>query len=211
LADLYLEKIDFTKYLSESCSEECGYFCCRDFIEALQKDNSTLYKCPFARRNEAYAFEAVSRIRELWPQVPVLTHPRPSYIGLVELNQPDEQSLVLVSGNNEFTQEVLLTVLGTTLCPFHVLFVDTDGNTIDMSMIYKTFTTGRISAALRTSGLAGKSQTKKMIVPGLAAALQKNISEEVGWHVMIGPKCAAELPLYLSSLWIPPNDFMSPR
>ncbi|MDQ7787214.1 MAG: hypothetical protein RDU01_06360 [Thermodesulfovibrionales bacterium] len=203
-ADLYLDKIDFMKYLPEGCSGECGYSSCKEFLDALQKDNRALDECIFLKRNHAYAFEAVGMIKDLWPQVPLLTHPRPGPTGLVELNQPDAQSMVLITGNNKFTQDVLLTVLGTTLCPFYVVFTDTDGNTIDMAMIYKTFTAARITRAIQISGLGEKNLTKLMVIPGLAAEIQEDIRKETGWTVRVGPECAAELPLYFSEIWIPP-------
>jgi CO dehydrogenase/acetyl-CoA synthase gamma subunit (corrinoid Fe-S protein) len=203
-ADLYLDKIDFMKYLPEGCREDCGYSSCKEFLDTLQKDNHALHKCPFIRRNQTYAFEAVGMIKDLWPQVPLLTHPRPGPTGLVELNQPDEKAIVLITGNNKFTQDVLLTVLGTTLCPFYVVFTDTDGNTIDMAMIYKTFTAERISSAIQISGIGQKLFTKLMIIPGLAAQLQEDIRKETRWTVRVGPECAAELPLYFSEIWIPP-------
>lgn len=203
-ADLYLDKIDFMKYLPEGCGEDCGYPSCREFLDALQKDGQAVRNCTFIQRNQAYAFEAVGIIKDLWPQVPLLTHPRPCAPGLIALNQPDERSIVLVTGNNRFTQDVLLTVLGTTLCPFYVLFTDTDGNTVDMAMIYRTFTAERIARALQISGIRGKNLAKQMVIPGLAAALQEEIGKATGWNVSVGPECAAELPLYFSGIWVPP-------
>jgi len=135
-ADLYIDKVDFYRYLDKSDCSECGFSSCELFIEAISKGLRKPQECSFIGRNKAYALEAIKKIKELWPDVPLLTHPRPGFTGLVELNEPARESLVLLSGNNEYTEQVLLTVLGTTLCPFSVLFVDTDGNTVDMAMIY---------------------------------------------------------------------------
>jgi CO dehydrogenase/acetyl-CoA synthase gamma subunit (corrinoid Fe-S protein) len=192
------------KYLPEGCRQDCGYATCKEFLDTLHKDNQPIDKCPFIKTNQAYAFKAVSMIQDLWPQIPLLTHPRPGPTGLVELNQPDEKSMVLITGNNTFTQDVLLTVLGTTVCPFFVVFVDTDGNTIDMAVIYKTFTAKRISEAIQISGIREKITIKQMVIPGLAGSLREDISRSTGWDVRVGPECAAELPLYFSEIWIPP-------
>lgn len=148
-------------------------------------------------------------IKDLWPQVPLLTHPRPGTTGLVELNQPDEKAIVLITGNNKFTQDVLLTVLGTTLCPFYVVFTDTDGNTIDMAMIFRTFTAERIFNAIQTSGISKKIKTNEMIIPGLASSLLDDIIKITGYKVIVGPECAAELPLFLSEIWTPPEEISS--
>ena len=205
-ADLYTDKINFQKYLNKNNCIDCGFPSCDAFISALKSGERQLHECSFIARNKAYAFEAVDKIQKLWPEVPFLVHPRPSFAGLMELNRPDDRSLVLVSGNNEYTEQVLLTVLGTTLCPFYTLFVDTDGNTVDMAILYKTLTAERIQATLGAEDMENKVGHRELIIPGLAADMQKDIVKLTGWNVRVGPVCAAELPLFLSAIWMPPGE-----
>ena len=202
-ADLYIDKIDFQRYLNQNDCSQCGFSSCNSFIDAIKKGENFPQECSFIGRNKAYAFEAVKKIEETWPEVPLLTHPRPAFTGLVELNQPDERSLMLISGNNEYTEQVLLTVLSTTVCPFYVLFVDTDGNTVDMAMIYKTLTAERIHNSLTTTGIEKIIAAKDIILPGLASSLKDEVEALTGWNVSLGPVCAAELPLFLADIWIP--------
>jgi CO dehydrogenase/acetyl-CoA synthase gamma subunit (corrinoid Fe-S protein) len=204
-ADLYLERIDFRRYLQHEACDQCGFSSCDKFIEAIKQGIKKPRDCSFVSNNKAYAVEAIQTIKDLWPEVPLLTHPRPGFIGLVELNKPSPESFVLVTGNNEYTEEVLLTVLGTTICPFHVLFVNTDGNTVDMSMIYKTLTAERINSAMKESGISGKAGAMELMIPGLAFSLKEDIEQLTGWSVKVGPVCAAELPLFLSEIWVPPK------
>jgi CO dehydrogenase/acetyl-CoA synthase gamma subunit (corrinoid Fe-S protein) len=203
-ADLYINKIDFNRYLNQNECVQCGFSSCDLFIDAIKRGEKLPRECSFIGRNKAYAFEAVRKIEESWPEVPLLTHPRPAFIGLLELNRPDERSLMLISGNNEYTGQVLLTVLSTTVCPFYLLFVDTDGNTIDMAMIYKTLTAERIHASLTTTGIEKRIAAKDIILPGLASSLKDEVEALTGWNARVGPVCAAELPLFLSDIWIPP-------
>jgi CO dehydrogenase/acetyl-CoA synthase gamma subunit (corrinoid Fe-S protein) len=100
---------------------------------------------------------------------------------------------------------VFLTVLGTTTASFFVLFIDTDGNTVDMSMIYHTFNAERVSKAFQETRIEDKVSRKEVIIPGLAAPVKRDIETLTGWHVRVGPVCAAELPLFLSALWVPPE------
>ncbi len=157
-ADLYLEKIDFRRYLNQAVCEDCGFPSCEAFISAIKAGTKKPHDCSFISRNQAYALEAINTIKELWPQVPLLMHPRPGFTGLIELNSPDSDSPVLVSGNNEYTEQVIMTVLGTTVCPFFVLFVNTDGNTVDMAMIYQTLTAEKIHKEIKETGLEKKAQ-----------------------------------------------------
>jgi len=43
------------------------------------------------------------------------------------------------------------------------------------------------------------------MIPGLASSLRKDIERLTGWKVRVGPMCAAELPLFLSEIWIAPE------
>jgi CO dehydrogenase/acetyl-CoA synthase gamma subunit (corrinoid Fe-S protein) len=204
-ADLYLDKIDFQRYISQAVCAECGLSSCKEFLDAVKSGTKNPHDCSLISRNQSYALEAINKIEELWPDVPVLTHPRPSFAGLVELNEPSSDSLVLISGNNEYTEQVLMAVLGTTVCPFFVLFADTDGNTVDMAMIYQTLTAERMLHSLRQSGLEEKATGKVLIIPGLSASLKEGVETMTGWDVRVGPVCAAELPLFLSEIWVPPG------
>ena len=204
-ADLYVDKIDFQRYLTQTDCLQCGYPSCEAFIEAIKAGKAKAHDCTFINRNKAYAFDAIEKIRALWPDVPLLTHPRLGFTGLIELNNPRPDSLVLVSGNNEYTEQVLMTVLGTTICPFFVLFIDTDGNTVDMSMIYQTLTAQRLYESIQSTHIEERVRGKDIMIPGLATSLQGDIERLTGWNVRVGPVCAAELPLFLSEIWIAPE------
>jgi CO dehydrogenase/acetyl-CoA synthase gamma subunit (corrinoid Fe-S protein) len=204
-ADLYLDTINFLKYFNNTDCAECGFKSCEEFIDAVKRGVKKPWDCSSINKNQAYALEVVQKIKDLWPQVPMLTHPRPASIGIFELNNPNPDSLVLISGNNEYTEQVLLTVLGTTIAPFFIIFTDTDGNTVDMSMIYKTLTAERIYKALKDTGMEQKTKRKELVIPGLAHSLKENIEKLTDWNVRVGPQCAAELPLFLSEIWIPPG------
>jgi CO dehydrogenase/acetyl-CoA synthase gamma subunit (corrinoid Fe-S protein) len=203
-ANLYIDEINFLKYLNKNGCIQCGFSSCEEFINAIIKGIKKPHDCPLISRNKAYAFEVIQKIKDLWPDVPLLMHPRPALTGLVELNTPDSGSLVLISGNNEFTEQILLTVLSTTVCPFFIIFVDTDGNTVDMAMVYQTLTAERVKKALQDTKIEAKVKRRELIIPGLSSSIKDGIEKLTGWNVRVGPKCAAELPLFMSEIWIPP-------
>lgn len=205
-ANLYIEEINLLKYFNKVDCALCGFPSCMSFINALKDGLVKPQDCSHIQNKRSiYALEAVQRIKDLWPEVPLLTHPRPSFVGLIELNKPKLESPVLISGNNEYTEQVLLTVLSTTVYPFLVIFVDTDGNTVDMAMVYKTLTAERVCNALRETGIEERVKTREIIIPGLAFPLKEEIEKLTGWQVRVGPLCAAELPLFLSEVWLSPH------
>jgi CO dehydrogenase/acetyl-CoA synthase gamma subunit (corrinoid Fe-S protein) len=204
-ADVYFDRIDFLRYLKKTDCAQCGIESCEEFINALRRKIKTPRDCSFLSENEIYAFEVAMKVKDLWPEVPLLTHPRPSVVGLVEINNPNPESSVLISGNNDYTEQVLLTTLGTTTSPFFVLFVDTDGSTVDMAMIYKILTAERIQKIIKETDIQEKTEKREMIIPGFASSLKADIEKLTGWQVQVGPICVAELPLFLSKIWTRPG------
>ena len=203
-ADLYIDEINFLKYLNKIDCIQCGFPSCEEFIYAILNGLKKPKDCPLIPKNKAYALEVIQKIKDLWPDIPLLMHPRPAMTGLVELNNPKSESCVLITGNNEYTEQVILTVLSTTVCPFFVIFTDTDGNTVDMAMVYQTLTAERIKKGLQDTGIETKVKRRELIIPGLAFSIKDDIQKLTGWNVRVGPKCAAELPLLLSEIWMPP-------
>jgi len=124
---------------------------------------------------------------------------------VVEINGPDRGSPILVSGNHVHTQDVLTSVLSTTRCSFFVVFTDTKGNTVDMAVIFKTMTAGQIRKELETSGVFDRTPPQNIILPGLAMTVSDELVQSTGWEVIVGPICAAELPLFLADIWLPPG------
>jgi len=95
-------------------------------------------------------------------------------------------------------------IFATTIKPFYVLFIDTKGDTVDMAMIYKTFTAERVKDMIVDSRMSERLDHKEMIIPGFAKPLNREIERLTGWNVNIGPICCGELPLYFGEDWVAP-------
>ncbi len=204
-ANLYLSEVDILKYLRNNDCGECGISSCRGFVEAVRNGRKEPKDCAPLTNKEIYAFNTVLKASIIFPEVPLLTQPRPGSVGLFEINNPGPESPVIVSGNNEYTEQVILAILGTTSASFFVLFADTNGNTVDMAMVYKTLTCDKIERVLRESGLEERVTTKEMIIPGFASDLSEDIETATGWKSIVGPVCALEIPLFLAKYWTEPQ------
>ena len=205
-ADLYLNKIDFLQYLPRTDCKECGESSCAIFARGLKNGSQTPEKCPFLQDREILAFQLALNGDRILPKVPALDLPRPTSTGLTEINDADEDSLVLLSGNSEFTQEVITTMMGFTLSPFWLLFVDCRGDTVDMAMVYQSLKVEKIFTTLEESGLNQGKVGRKIILPGFASRLKEPVERQTGWQVRVGPVCIAELPLFLGDDWQVPPD-----
>jgi CO dehydrogenase/acetyl-CoA synthase gamma subunit (corrinoid Fe-S protein) len=196
-ADLYLKKIDLCRYWPANAGISC-----QDFISRIAVGKSKVEDFTFLSRNQMQAFKLVLEAKNYLPSVPLLTIPQPVEKGLLPINQPDENSLVIVTGNNRFTFDVLAAVWAQGITPAHFLLIDCLGNTVDMAMVYQDFTPGHLVQAVAESHLESLVKHRHLILPGFTAPFAKEFAAATNWEIEIGPICAVELPLFLGDRWI---------
>jgi CO dehydrogenase/acetyl-CoA synthase gamma subunit (corrinoid Fe-S protein) len=200
-ADLYIDRIDIDRYLSGDECTRCGARSCRDLVRRLVERRVQAAELRGLDPRKAAALMTATGADGVVPAVPSLQLPRPVKPGVVELNDPSPGAPVLVTGNSEFTQEVLLAVLSTTLSPFFVVFTDTRGDTLDMALILDSFTPERVGRFFEQQDVSGRVGGGTLVLPGLAADLADAVAEVTGLAAEVGPVCAAELPLYFGERW----------
>ena len=205
-ANLYVDRIDIAPYLTpEECRGLGGPDCAR--VAARLKDGSLKPEdCVALSPARRQALSLAVRALEILPVVQSLELPRPVPPDLFEINEPGPESPVLVTGNSEFTLSVVTGLLAWTVSPFYLLLVDTRGDTVDMSMVYRSFTPQRLDQGLAAHGLAEKVKRRQLIIPGIVAPLKEELAAYTGWDIRVGPICVAELPLFLGEAgWQPPE------
>ena len=206
-ADLYINRIDIAPYLApEECrglgGPDCGQVAAR-LKEGRLKPEDAAALSPARRQALSLAVRAL----EILPVVQSLELPRPVPPDLFEINEPGPESPVLVTGNSEFTLAVVTGLLALTISPFYLLLVDTRGDTVDMSMVYRSFTPQRLDQGLSAQRLADKVRHRQLIIPGVVAPLKEELAAYTGWDIRVGPICVAELPLFLGEAdWQPPEN-----
>jgi CO dehydrogenase/acetyl-CoA synthase gamma subunit (corrinoid Fe-S protein) len=202
LADTYMDRIDFLRYLPQTDCTECGAKTCQEFVQDLKQGRKKPQECPHLSENLCYAFRVALDADNLLPKFPCLTAPRPGPTGLVEINTPYDDSPILISGNNIHTQDVITSILATTRSPFFLVFADTKGDTVDMAVIYKSLTAEQIRKDVQASRVLDRTSHQEIIIPGLAGTVGDELKESTGWNVTVGPICAGELPLFLADRWL---------
>jgi CO dehydrogenase/acetyl-CoA synthase gamma subunit (corrinoid Fe-S protein) len=206
-ANLYVDRIDIAPYLTpEECRGLGGPDCARvaaRLLEGSLKPEDGAGLSPARRQALFLAVKAL----EILPVVQSLELPRPVPPDLFEINEPGPDSTVLVTGNSEFTLAVVTGLLALTVSPFYLLVVDTRGDTVDMSMVYRSFTPQRLDQGLATHRLAEKVKHRQLIIPGVVAPLKEELAAYTGWDIRVGPISVAELPLFLGEAgWQPPPE-----
>ena len=196
-ADLYLDQMNLCR-----CWPANAAISCEDFIAQVKAGKAFIEDCTFLTSQQIQALKLAFEAEQYLPSIPPTTAPQPMEGCLFPLNEPDENALVIVSGNSKLTFEILATVWAQGITPCYFLLVDCSGNTVDMAMVYEDFTSKRLLQALKESGLEEKVMHRHMIVPGVTAPLADDFIIATDWEVEIGPICAAELPLFLGERWI---------
>lgn len=202
-ADLYLLRLQWLPYLTLDECRACGFQSCEEFLARLQNGEINLSTCTAFSPPKRFALQFALTGAATIPPVEALPLPQPTRAGLYEINRPGPEAPVLITGNSEITLTVLTAVLATTTSSFYLLLVDSRGDTVDMAMIYESLTAARIAAALEAERLADRVSQRRLVLPGLAASLQKPLQALCGWEVQVGPICALELPLFFGDYWQP--------
>jgi CO dehydrogenase/acetyl-CoA synthase gamma subunit (corrinoid Fe-S protein) len=203
-ANLYLDRIDLARYLTPEEVKASGARDARDLAAQLQAGALSLSDCPFFGPAKKYALSLALRAVEVLPLVQSLELPRPVPPDLFELNEPGPEAPVILTGNSEFTLTVLTGLLATTISPFYLLLVDCRGDTVDMAMVFRSFTPQRLDQSLNAHHLSERLSHRRLILPGILAPLKEELAAYTGWEIKVGPICAAELPLFLGEAWQPP-------
>jgi CO dehydrogenase/acetyl-CoA synthase gamma subunit (corrinoid Fe-S protein) len=205
LADLYVDKIDLGRYFSPEECRVAGFGDCREFLAALRAGRLRPEDCSGLSPAKGYALTLALRAQEILPPVQSLEFPRSLPPELYEINDPDAGAPVLVTGNSEFTLSVLTGLLALTVSPFFLLQVDCRGDTVDMAMIYRSFTPQRLDQSLEAHRLKDRISHRRLLIPGVLAPLKEELAGYLrGWEIVVGPICAGELPLFLGDSWQPP-------
>jgi CO dehydrogenase/acetyl-CoA synthase gamma subunit (corrinoid Fe-S protein) len=203
LADLYLDRIDYTRYVSPQDCAQCGCSDCGEWLARLQEGSLKLGDCESLRPEVASCLELVLSLESVLPTVEVTQHPVQGILGCQEINSPGPDSPILVTGNALVTQLVITAVLTTTASPFYLLFVDCLGHTVDMALIYNAFGSKNLKAALAGSDLVTRVAHRELILPGVLAPIRENLELDTGWTIHLGPYCVGELPLHMADYWSP--------
>ena len=197
---LYLDQMDLSRYWPEKATIPWD-----DFQARFTAETIALEDCDFLTPELMHAYRIALEPNTYLPSIPSIDVPQPIGPDLFPLNDPDENALVLVTGNSRLTFDVMATIWAQGVTPAYLLLVDCLGNTVDMAMVYKNFTPDRLQQAIQKSGLENTVAHRRMIVPGLTSPLTDEFRSVTGWEIEVGPVCAAEIPLFLGNRWIFPD------
>ncbi len=123
--------------------------------------------------------------------------------GIYEINNPDENSPVLLTTNFSLTYFIVSGEIEGAKVPSYLLVMDTEGLSVMTAWAAGKFVADLMAPFIKKSGIEDKAKHHKLIIPGYAAAESGGLEEELpGWEILVGPRDGAHIPAYLKS-WKP--------
>ncbi|MDR2459470.1 MAG: acetyl-CoA decarbonylase/synthase complex subunit gamma [Deltaproteobacteria bacterium] len=119
--------------------------------------------------------------------------------GIYPINNPDENSPVLVTTNFSLTYFIVSGEVEGSRVPSWLLIKDCEGLSVLTAWAAGKFSGDDVGQfVLKRSNIVEKIKHKSVVIPGYAAAILGDMEEELpGWTVSIGPREAAHLPKFL--------------
>jgi len=120
--------------------------------------------------------------------------------GIYEINNPDENSPVLVTTNFALTYFIVSGETEASRVPTWLLIKDSEGLSVMTAWAAGKFAGDDVGMFVKKSGIEAKIKHKQIIIPGYAAAIAGDMEEELpGWTITVGPREAAHIPAFLKN------------
>jgi acetyl-CoA decarbonylase/synthase complex subunit gamma len=130
------------------------------------------------------------------PQRPLATTP-----GIYEINNPNENSPVLITTNFSLTYFIVSGEIETSKVPSYLLIMDTEGLSVLTAWAAGKFGADLMASFVKKSGIGDKVKNHRLIIPGYSASESGGLEEDLkGWEILVGPREGSHIPAYLRSL-----------
>ena len=186
---------DVQRYLPGRERAACGTGSWDEYAQMLVDGTARAAECEEISPRMAAALDAILSLDVHLPE----SDPMQQKIAekLIELNSPNESSPVILTGNSIVTHRMLRLIFDAARVPAYAVPVDTNGLTVDNAVAVGAFTPMAVMRAITDSGIAARSSSRRIIIPGLAHASKSAIERITRWTVEVGPVSGFELPMYL--------------
>ncbi len=120
--------------------------------------------------------------------------------GIYEINNPDENSPVLVTTNFALTYFIVSAEIEGSKVPAWLLIKESEGLSVLTAWAAGKFAGDDVGMFVKKCGIMDKVKHQELIIPGYAAAIAGDVEEELpGWTITVGPREAAHIPAFLKA------------
>jgi acetyl-CoA decarbonylase/synthase complex subunit gamma len=120
--------------------------------------------------------------------------------GIYEINNPDENSPIMVTTNFALTYFIVSGEIEGSRVPCYLLIKDSEGLSVLTAWAAGKFGGDDVGSFVKKCGIMDKVKHKNLVIPGYAAAIAGDVEEELpGWNIVVGPREAAHIPAFLKA------------
>ncbi|MCE5333813.1 MAG: acetyl-CoA decarbonylase/synthase complex subunit gamma [Desulfobacteraceae bacterium] len=121
--------------------------------------------------------------------------------GIYPINNPDENSPVLVTCNFSLTYFIVSGEIESSRVPSWLCVQDTEGLSVMTAWAAGKFSGESVGTFINKCGIKDKVKHKNLIIPGYAAGISGELEEELGagWSILVGPREASQIPKFLKN------------
>ncbi|MFA6358208.1 MAG: acetyl-CoA decarbonylase/synthase complex subunit gamma [Candidatus Omnitrophota bacterium] len=157
-----------------------------------------------------YAGIVMLRGVEAWEILPILTLRQNIYTDpqkplqidskLYPIGKVNDKSPLLVTTNFSLSYYTVLSEVEASKIPSYILAVDTQGMSVLTAWAAEKFNAETITKSLENCGIKNILNHKNLIIPGYVAMLSGDLEDQSGFKIIVGPKEAAGIPVFLKNL-----------
>jgi acetyl-CoA decarbonylase/synthase complex subunit gamma len=130
------------------------------------------------------------------PQKPIQVKPGYYAVGNATATSP-----VLLTTNFSLTYYSVAGDVESSRIPAWVLVVDTEGTSVLTAFASDKLNADKVTVMLKEEGgIKDKVTTRRIVIPGLIAAMAAKLKDASGWEVLVGPRDSSGIPKYMKTL-----------
>jgi acetyl-CoA decarbonylase/synthase complex subunit gamma len=117
------------------------------------------------------------------------------------INNANDNSPVLCTVDFALTYFIVSGEVERSKVPVWIAIPEAGGYSVLTSWAAGKFTSANISKFIKESGVAEKTKSRKLIIPGKVAVLKGDLEEDLpGWEIVVSTTEAMNLPKFLKEL-----------
>lgn len=179
-------KLDKSLDEFETCAAASLLICRYANIIVLNTFDETLLSTLFTLRQNIYTN----------PQKPLQVEAK-----IYEFNDPDKNSPVLLTTNFALTYFAVAGELESLPCGSFLVVTPSDGMSVLTAWSADKFTAELVAKSVKDFKLAQKTNTRKIIIPGLLSHMQEELQEAMPeWEIIVGTIEACQIPEFIKKL-----------
>ena len=186
---------ELAEFLPDTDCGECGFQSCITFASALLEKRISPHECPHL--DEEFPSMLASILELNMDPMPYNIMMEQHPCNLIEINEPDGKSPILVTGNFRETVSVMKRILESTSTQAFLLPTFTHGYSVDNAVAERMFKAVEVLKAIKENLVEQRLERPVIIIPGLAESERNSIRQITRCSVLVGPVSGFLAPLFI--------------